>query len=78
MWLNLAQWPRAMQAAELGRLKCHRKGIGWVRKKSNPNERGAWHNEGVDMHSRKQYLLEIGKEYEQTDMEGRGRLLDDA
>jgi len=30
------------------------------------------------MHSRKQYLLEIRKEYEQADMEGRGRLLDEA
>src|SRR5947209_18513848 len=30
------------------------------------------------MHSRKQYLLELRKEYEQADMGARGRLLDEA
>jgi hypothetical protein len=30
------------------------------------------------MHSREQYLLEIRKEYEQADVDGRGRLLDEA
>jgi hypothetical protein len=30
------------------------------------------------MHSRKQYLLELSKEYEQADMEAPGRLVDEA